>query len=104
MDKSNLIEKPHVEAALAVWQYSEDSARYIFGERLENKEAEKILTALRVNEETGLTRTEIRDLFDRHISNQKLNAALSLLLEYKLAEPKKRKRKADQKRFGFPAL
>ncbi len=55
--------------------------------------AEKILTALKDNQETGLTRTEIRDLFDRHISNEKLNAALSLLLENGLAEPRKEETK-----------
>ena len=89
LDKSNLIEKYHLESALSVWQYAEDSARYIFGERLDNQTAEKILSALKEGQEKGLTRTEIRNLFDRHISNQKLNAALSVLLENKLAEPRK---------------
>ncbi len=89
LDRSNLIEKYHLESALSVWQYAEESARYIFGERLDNQAAEKILSALKENQEKGLTRTEIRDLFDRHISNQKLNAALSVLLENKLAEPRK---------------
>lgn len=89
LDKSNVIEKQHLETALSVWQYAEDSARYIFGERLDNQTAEKILSALKENQKKGLTRTGIRDLFDRHIGNQKLNAALSVLLENKLAEPRK---------------
>ena len=89
LDKCNLIEKKHLESALSVWQYAEDSARYVFGERLDNQAAEKILSALKENQDKGLTRTEIRDLFDRHIGNQKLDAALSVLLENKLAEPRK---------------
>jgi Ca2+-binding EF-hand superfamily protein len=104
LDKSPLIEKAHLEAALSVWQYSEDSARYIFGERLDNQTAERILTALKENQEKGLTRTEIRDLFDRHISNEKLNAALSLLLENGLAEPKKEETKGRAKEIWFPCV
>jgi hypothetical protein len=104
LDKSNLIEKEHLEAALAVWQYSENSARYIFGEQLENRDAQKILNALQENSETGLARSEIRDLFDRHITNQKLNAALSLLLEYNLAEPIKQETKGRSKEIWFPCV
>ncbi len=104
LDKSPVIEKAHLEAALSVWQYSEDSARYVFGERLENLTAEKILTALKENQETGLTRTELRDLFDRHISNQKLEAALSLLLEYNLAKPQKIKTGGKPKETWFACV
>lgn len=101
LDRSSLIEKPHLEAALAVWQYSEDSARYVFGEKLDNQTAERILTALKENSETGLTRTEIRNLFDRHISNEKLNSALSHLYESKLAEPRKEETKGKPKEIWF---
>lgn len=91
LDKSNLIETPHLEAALAVWQYAEDSARYVFGDRLGDQTAERILAALKENQDSGLRRTEIRDLFDRHIKNEKLNAALTLLLENGLAKPETQK-------------
>jgi hypothetical protein len=104
LDKSPLIEKTHLEAALAVWQYSEDSSRYIFGERLENLTAEKILTELKEKGENGLTRTEIRDLFDRHISNDKLNAALAFLLEHRLAEPRKEATKGKPKEVWFACV
>jgi hypothetical protein len=85
LDKKLLIEKSHLEAALAVWQYAEDSARYIFGERLENLKAEKILKALREAGSLGLTRTQIRDLFDRNAKKHEIDAALQYLLENKLA-------------------
>ncbi len=97
LGKSESIERIHLETALSVWQYSEDSARYIFGERLDDQTAEKVLKALHENEEKGLTRTEIRDLFDRHISNEKLGAALQTLLESGLAEVKKEETKGRPK-------
>lgn len=73
LDQSSQIKQIHLERALAVWQYSEDSARYIFGERLADQTAEKILTKLKENQENGLTRTEIRDLFDRHLNKEKID-------------------------------
>jgi hypothetical protein len=101
LDESNLVEKRHLEAALAVWQYAEDSARYVFGGKLDNQAAEKILAAIRENAENGMTRTEIRDLFDRHISVEKLKAALELLLESGLAKPVKKETKGRTKEIWF---
>jgi hypothetical protein len=97
------IRREHLEAALAVWQYAEDSARYIFGTRSGDKNADLILNALRESE-SGLSRTEIRDLFDRHISNEKLNSALSLLLENGLAEPRKEETKGRAKEIWFACV
>ncbi|MGI8670396.1 MAG: DUF3987 domain-containing protein [Aridibacter sp.] len=101
LDKSPLIEKQHLEAALSVWQYSEDSARYVFGESLGNQTAERILTALKENQETGLTRTEVRDLFDRNKSKTQLDSALHYLLETKLAKFEKQKTKGKPKEVWF---
>lgn len=104
LDKSSLIEKPHLEAALAVWQYSEDSARYVFGERLDNQTAKKILAELKGRSADGMTRSEIRNLFSQHISNEKLNAALAVLLENKLAEPTKQETKGRSKEIWFTCV
>lgn len=103
LDGKDEIGRKHLEAALAVWQYAEDSARYIFGTRSGDKNADLILNAL-CESETGLSRTEIRDLFDRHISNEKLNSALSLLLENGLAEPKKEETKGRAKEIWFACV
>lgn len=84
LDQSSAIDAVHLESALAFWKYAEDSARYIFGESLGNETAETILTALKETE-GGLSRTAIRDLFDRHISKSRLDAALQSLLESNLA-------------------
>ena len=57
---------------MALWNYSERSARWIFGTATGDKKADKrILEALRQAGEKGLTRTEITvDVFQRHITSQ----------------------------------
>ena len=100
LDGQDEIEREHLEAALAVWQYAEDSARYIFGERSGDKNADIILNALRKSEK-GLTRTEIRDLFDRHIDKEKLDSALQFLLENGLAEYRKEETRGRSKEIWF---
>lgn len=88
LDGKDEIACEHLQAGLAVWQYAEDSARYIFGERSGDKNVEIILKALR-EYPNGLTRTKIRDLFDRHINKEKLDSALQFLLENDLAKCEK---------------
>ncbi len=70
----------HLEAALALWQYCEDSARYIFGNQTGNKTADAIYAALQGTKD-GLTRTEIRDLFQRNATAAQINSAIKLLIE-----------------------
>lgn len=96
LDGKDEIEREHLEAGLAVWQYAEDSARYIFGGRIGDKNAEIILIALRESE-NGLTRTEIRDLFDRHITKERLDSVLQFLLENGLAKCEKEETKGRAK-------
>jgi hypothetical protein len=80
MDQSASIERKHLEAALALWDYAEESARYIFGDATGDPVADAILQALRNAGDRGLTRTEIRDLFKRHQGAERINAALGELL------------------------
>ena len=79
LDLSDVIRVDHLRAALAVWKYSEDSARHIFGDALGDPVADAILTALRNSGHTGLTRTEIRDFFARHKKEAQIPSALSSL-------------------------
>jgi hypothetical protein len=85
LDKSTLIQPKHLRAALAVWEYCEESARYIFGEYLEDPTASAILVELRKASPKGLSRTEIRDIFSRKISSQRVSDALKILQDEKLA-------------------
>ncbi len=65
LDCSGTIALPHLEAALAVWRYSLDSARWIFGGSLGDPTADEIWT-LAKDGPNGITRTEVRDLFSRN--------------------------------------
>jgi hypothetical protein len=84
LDLSPVIRREHLEAALALWEYAEASAKYIFGESLGDPVADTILEALRKCP-TGLSRTEIRDLFSRHVSEEQIARALATLQGANLA-------------------
>ncbi len=83
-DCSSKVTPRHLKAALALWDYSEASARSIFGDRTGNPVADRILTALR--ERGQISETEIRDLLSRHRSAE-IDQALELLAQYGLAIP-----------------
>ncbi len=79
MDESETIEYEHLAAALALWSYAEESARYIFGDATGNPVADDIAEALQAAGDEGLSRTEIRDLFGRNKNADRINQALGLL-------------------------
>lgn len=89
LDGKDEIDREHLEAGLAVWQYAEDSARYIFGERIGDKNADILLNALR-EAENGLTRTEIRDYFQRNLNAKEISRILQTLAEMNLVSFEKR--------------
>ena len=78
LDGAGEIRKEHLIAALEVWRYCDDSAKYIFGDALGDPTADEILRALRAAP-AGLARTEIAALFDRHKSVAELSRALTVL-------------------------
>jgi hypothetical protein len=84
IDGSGVIERRHLEAALALWRYCEDSARYIFGDALGHPTADRILEALR-REPSGLSRTEISARLGRHADTSKIDSALKVLSKHGLA-------------------
>jgi hypothetical protein len=82
---SKTIRVDHLNAALAVWDYSFASARHIFGDATGDPVADRIREALRASED-GMTRTQIRDLFKRHESTDRITQALNQLAALGLAE------------------
>ena len=78
LDGADKIDLPHLEAAVAVWEYCESSATRIFGGLLGDPVADEILRALQTKPE-GMTRTEISNLFSRNQSSGRIGAALQLL-------------------------
>jgi hypothetical protein len=80
MNETYEIEHRHLLAALALWDYAEQSARYIFGDATGDPVADQILEALRASRGKGMTKTEISHLFGRNKSAERVARALSLLL------------------------
>jgi hypothetical protein len=89
LDCEQMIGRRHLEAALALWKYCEDSARYIFGEAMGDPIADTILASLKEVGVTGMTRTEIRDLFKRHATSSQIDRALESLANAGRAESRK---------------
>jgi len=84
LDLSSSIKPQHIAAALAVWDYVEDSVKYIFQNRTGDSIANKILKALQDKEDKSMSRTEIRDLFGRNLKAERITAALEILETNKL--------------------
>lgn len=91
LDCSTAIEPEHLQAALAVWQYCYESARWVWGDALGDPIADEIRRALRQAGKDGLSRTQIyEDLFARHVRRDRIAAALSLLASHGLARSQRR--------------
>jgi hypothetical protein len=77
LDGSGIIRIEHLKAAYALWQYAEDSARYIFGDAIGDAKAEKVLEIIRTY--GPLKRTEIHAKTNRHLSSEELARILAKL-------------------------
>jgi hypothetical protein len=85
LDQAGEIGPDHLAAALAIWDFVEQSVRFIFGDSLGDPVADEIFRALRKTD-AGLTRDEIRDHFGRHRPSKDISRALGLLLQCGLAD------------------
>ncbi len=79
LDRSSLILKEHLLAGLAIWEYCEASAQYVFGDSIGDPLADEIQRALN-NRPGGMTRTEISNLFKRNKSSNQIERALERLI------------------------
>jgi hypothetical protein len=86
LDGSDKIDLPHLEAALAIWEYCELSAAYVFGDAIGDPIADDIVHALRAAP-GGMTRTALNNLFGRHQSSGRIGVALQLLVKKGRARP-----------------
>lgn len=78
LDGATEIRREHLTAALEVWRYCEESARFIFGDALGDSTADFILQKLRTAP-GGITRTEINTLFQKHKASSEISRALDVL-------------------------
>jgi hypothetical protein len=78
LDRTLVVGRTHLEAALEVVRYAEDSTRYVFGDASGDSIVDDILAVLRTRP-NGMTRTELRDYFGRNRSGDDIGRALGLL-------------------------
>ncbi len=89
LDQSPVVKIEHLKAALAVWDYCQRSAEYVFGNALGNRTADTLLAELRQVADVGLTRTEmLHNVFSGNTSKAKIEEALRLLHDSGLAHRK----------------
>jgi DNA replicative helicase MCM subunit Mcm2 (Cdc46/Mcm family) len=82
LDLSTKVRPEHLRAALALWEYSERSARWIFVTATGDVNADRILSALRAAGSKGMTQTQISErLFNRNVPSTVLSASLRILHE-----------------------
>ncbi len=86
LEGSSCIEVNHLRAALALWDYCDRSARWIFGTWTGSPDADRILSALRKAGAYGMRATEISEqVFQRHRKGEAIEEALRLLSVSNLA-------------------
>ena len=80
LDQADVIDEPHMRAALALWQYSVDSALWLFRETPTDTDLAKLREFIDAAGCAGRSRSEISvDLFSRHKTSDQLSDLLSRL-------------------------
>lgn len=95
LDGADRIAENHLQAALAMWNYAQESALYIFGDRVADPLEEKVLAALKAG---PLTATELSAALNRHVPRERLQPLLQQL------EGQQRISILKQKNAGRPRL
>ncbi len=85
LDCSATIDAAHLRAALAVWDYAEQSARWCYGHSLGDPLTDELWQAISHHPQ-GMTRTDIRDHFSRNKRRHDIDDALARLVGADLAE------------------
>ena len=76
LDGQGQIEEAHLHAALAFWQFAQESALYIFGNKAADPVEQKILELLATGEKSS---TEVNKHFGGHVSKERLQNVLEEL-------------------------
>jgi hypothetical protein len=79
LDRSAFIDESHLRAALEIWRFVDESARFVFGDSLGDHIADTILASLRGNPE-GLSRRDVSDLFGRNEDAARIKVAVDMLV------------------------
>lgn len=84
LDATDTITPAHSKAAYALWQYCDDSARYIFGAVLGDPVADELVRMIRLAGRAGMTRTEMSDALGRNVKSSVIAQALARLQRERL--------------------
>ena len=85
LDCADTIGAEHLRAALAVWGYSDRSARWCYGRSVGDPLADELWQAIS-HRPNGMTRTDIRDHFSRNRRRHEIDNALSRLSQAEMVE------------------
>ena len=80
LDSTSIIALPHLQAALAVWDYCYDSAALLFGMSTGDPVADRIREAIESSPDGLMSKNEIRRIFHGHLEASRIDAALDKLL------------------------
>jgi hypothetical protein len=99
LDLKKEVQEPHLQAALEVWRYGLDSAKFLFGEVSQDPIEQIIVQGLRSAASNGMTSTEISNsLFHRNRGASEIRRALQHLIK----DGRIRERIAKQEGLGRP--
>lgn len=76
LDGQERIDEPHLNAALAMWGYAQDSALYIFGDRAADPLELRVLALL---DQGPLSATDLSRAFSGHMPKERLQPILQQL-------------------------
>jgi hypothetical protein len=100
LDETDRIEVSHLNAALAVWKYCEQSAEVIFGTSTGDPLADDIIRMLKASPD-GMTRTDLYNALGRHQSSDAIGRSLGNLLKAGLAHSETRATKGRSEERWF---
>jgi hypothetical protein len=79
LDRADEIDLPHLQSAIAAWEYCLASANRLFGGIAEDPLASRVLELIRKSGPDGMARTSIRDALGRHVPAKRLDGVLDEL-------------------------
>ena len=83
-DCNDMVDVEHLEAALAIWEFSSRSLKFMFGGD-SDPAADKLMVALKAAGERGLTKREITNgVFHKNKDTETIDSLLTKLLAYRL--------------------
>jgi Bifunctional DNA primase/polymerase, N-terminal/Primase C terminal 2 (PriCT-2) len=79
LDCAAEVDVAHLQAALEVWRYCDESARYLFGDKIGQPVADKLMAAIRAAGASGLSRSQLSAALGRNVPAAQIDAALQIL-------------------------